>query len=167
MRHFTELDYGLPGRVYRSAMPFNEYSDPHGNCFELARWYGVSVVVVFSPPEECHYAAGGRDLRALYREEGWDVIDLATPDGGVPELPAFLAARDATLAHLRAGRHVLVHCFAGCGRTGLMLAALARWCFGLDGAAACAWVRERVPCAVENQWQEGFVGLDDLAGPTC
>ncbi len=94
MRLFTQLDYGWRGRVHRSCLPFSDYYDPDGACFELARWYGVRAVVMLSSDEECRLGTGGRDLRGRYREHGWTVVYLPTPDGGVPELAPFLAARD-------------------------------------------------------------------------
>ncbi|MGC9780990.1 MAG: dual specificity protein phosphatase family protein [Candidatus Heimdallarchaeota archaeon] len=53
---------------------------------------------------------------------------------------------------------VLVHCIAGCGRTGLMLAIAEKFIYGIkDGNTAIKKIREIRPCAIENSDQESFV----------
>ena len=55
------------------------------------------------------------------------------------------------------GGILAVHCLAGIGRTGLVLAAIAKRHLGLDGEGAIRWVRCFVPGAIENQTQEDFI----------
>ena len=53
---------------------------------------------------------------------------------------------------------VLVHCIAGCGRTGLMLALAEKYIYGvIDGKKAIENVRKVRPCALETPNQIDFV----------
>src|SRR5262249_10854346 len=59
-----------------------------------------------------------------------------------------------TLTHAQAGRHMVVHCAAGLGRTGLFLASLATCALGLSGAEAIQWVRPLLHQAIETPEQQ-------------
>ena len=151
----TELPFGLPGRVFRSPMPFGWDNDT-GETFRQYQHANVSTVVVLVGEEECRIEAG-RDLRAFYIAEGLQVIDLPIPDWGVPEFAEANRAVDRTLKLARSGQNIAIHCHAGIGRTGLFSACLARRVLGLSGEEAIAWVRRVVPRAIETEEQIQFV----------
>src|SRR4051794_5171850 len=78
-----------------------------------------------------------------------------TDDDANSELDAVLADVLADMAALRAdGRPVLVHCFAGQSRTGLVLRAWLRRTTGMSAAEATAYVRERWPHL--SEWNATF-----------
>jgi ADP-ribosyl-[dinitrogen reductase] hydrolase len=78
-----------------------------------------------------------------------------TDDDANSELDAVLADVLDDIAALRAeGRPVLVHCFAGQSRTGLVLRAWLRRTRGLSAAEATAYVRERWPHL--SEWNADF-----------
>lgn len=156
MELLTALPYNLPGKVYRSPMPYSCYYDPGGRVLPAYREAGVQVVVVLTSWDEVVLKAGV-DLQAEYVGAGMDVIYLPTPDFGTPDVGAFRQALDAALSAARAGKNVAIHCHAGLGRTGIFAACLARVVFGLSGRQAFAWVRESIPGAVENQDQLNFI----------
>ena len=151
----TELPLHLPGRLYRTAMPFSVY-DRRGRIVPAIRAHGVSLVVVIAEAEECRQRTG-RDLLAFYADQGFEVLHVPAPDFGVPNTAALRTALAQTLVALRAGTHVAVHCHAGQGRTGVFAGCLAREVLGLDGAAAVTWVRGFVRGAVEVPAQEAAV----------
>jgi protein-tyrosine phosphatase len=152
----TELPFGLPGKIYRSPMPFSPY-DPLGRVWDAYRAAEISLVVVLTEPQE-YLVHARRDLPAFYRAAGLDVIRLPIPDFKAPPDPAALeAAIAAVLRHAQGGSSAAAHCMAGVGRTGTFMACLAKRHLRLDGRAATAWVRTYIPGALESPVQERFV----------
>lgn len=155
----TELPLGLPGRVFRSPMPFGQY-DPHGEVYDQFREEQISVIVLLAGDEECLRKAG-RNLRALYLDAGFQVLYLPIPDFSVPTKDDLEQAVHNTLAYAQAGQHVAIHCSAGIGRTGLFTAYLAKRYLGLSGHEALQWIRRYIPHAVETPAQQRLVLRDD------
>jgi protein-tyrosine phosphatase len=152
----TLLPFGLPGKIYRSPMPFRK-TDEDGKLFEQFQAAGVDVVVVLADAEEC-LRKTGRDLIRFYTDQGLYVIHCPIPDFHAPSSPEVLApALDSVLALARQGKTVAAHCYAGFGRTGLFMGCLARRALGLGGEEAVTWVRLAVPTALENEEQVRFV----------
>jgi atypical dual specificity phosphatase len=147
----TEMPFGLPGRIFRSPMPFSPY-DPCGNALDVFRQQAISLIVLLAETGECYYVTG-QDLSALYLQAGFHVLHLPIPDGGVPSRDELAGLVTAIIQHAQAGQHTVIHCYAGIGRTGLVLAAMAKRLLGLSGEAAIAWVRRSIPGAVETPAQ--------------
>ncbi len=156
--NFTVIPFDLPGKIYRSARPFSNF-DPFGELVQTYRTSGVDTIVVLM---ENVQAAGG-NLLELYRNYGFRVIHVPIPDFGIPDTDDYAAAVGQIIAELRRGRTVVVHCYAGLGRTGTFLAIMARKLMGLDGPAAIKWLRGHVPGSVETVMQEDFVAEFDLS----
>lgn len=154
----TELPLGLPGRIFRSPMPFGDF-DPQGSALNAFKKQEVSVVVVLAGDEECVRKAR-RDLRALYAQEGFGVIHVPILDFAAPAKVRLELALSETIGHAQAGHHVAIHCHAGIGRTGMFAACLAKRILGLSGMEAIEWVRQLIPGAVETTEQEQFVLSD-------
>ena len=151
----TELPFDLPGRVFRSPMPYSRM-DPWGEIYPEYQAASVSVVVLLVSDEES-LAETGRNLRQHYQQHGMQVIHLPILDFSVPELAELQAAVFAAEAQLRQGRNLAVHCYAGIGRTGLFLACLARQVMGLSAPEAMDWVRCYIRGAVEVEAQKRLV----------
>jgi len=154
----TEMPFGLPGRIFRSPMPFSPY-DPCGNALDVFRQQAISLIVLLAETGECYYVTG-QDLPALYLQAGFHVLHLPILDGGVPSRDELAGLVTAIIQHAQAGQHTVIHCYAGIGRTGLVLAAMAKRLLGLSGEAAIAWVRRSIPGAVETPAQRVLL-LDD------
>lgn len=163
MTPLTELPLGLPGRCFRCAMPFSGY-DPAGQTMDAFRTEDVRVVVVLVGAEECERLTG-RDLYALYRDEGLDVVALPIPDFGVSDEPRLHAVVTRVLNDLRGGRNVAVHCHAGKGRAGTVLACVAREVLGLGGEEVIVWLRRYVPGAIETPVQADLVLRWNVGAP--
>ncbi|MFD1148600.1 methyltransferase domain-containing protein [Saccharothrix hoggarensis] len=93
---------------------------------------GVNVIVcALTDTELAELDLTGEEETA--RDAGMAFHRVPIPDFGVPDVPPEL---DAVVAEMRAGRHVLVHCWGGIGRSSLVAGAL----LVLDGASPeAAW----------------------------
>jgi atypical dual specificity phosphatase len=152
----TEIPFGLPGKIFRSPMPFSTY-DRLGQVWQLYWQNGVKTVVVLTEPQE-YLVHARRDLPRFYRTEGLEVIHFPIRDYHAPQDTAALecAIKDV-IGRLRNQDRIAVHCMAGEGRTGTFLACIAKRHFDLDGQAAVAWIRQYIPTALENKEQVQFV----------
>src|SRR5262249_20015430 len=144
----TELPFGFPGLVFRSPMPFGPY-DLHGEVYDRFCEEQIAVIVLLASDEECLHKTGC-NLRALYLKEGLQVLYLPIPDFGVPTRDDLEQAVQHTIAYAQAGHHIVIHCSAGIGRTGLFAAYLAKrgWVFlvlrlssGFDAISPVLWKR--------------------------
>lgn len=152
----TELPFNFPGRVYGSAMPFGPFDRFH-ELWPLYLERDVELIVVLTEPAEYHVFAG-MDLVSFYEGAGMDVIHVPIPDHGLPpDRKAFREAVREIVQQGHKGRSIAIHCLAGIGRTGTILACLARQNLGYSGRDAIHWVRKYIPNALENARQEQFV----------
>jgi protein-tyrosine phosphatase len=83
------------------------------------------------------------------------IADMLTPDAET--LAAWREVAPPLRAALRAGRRVHVHCAAGLGRTGMLVARLLVEEGGLAPEAAIAKVRTARPGTIETEGQARFV----------
>ena len=95
---------------------------------------------------------GAGTLGADLRNEGIGWLHLPVPDFGVPVNLDWPVVRDQTLGVLPGGGRVLVHCFGGCGRSGMMVLRL-MIAAGEAPDAALQRLRAVRPCAVETDQQ--------------
>src|SRR5437867_10826299 len=118
-----ELPFGLPGRIFRSPMPFGPY-DLHSEVYDRFCEEQIAVIVLLASDEECLHKTGCH-LRALYLKEGFQVLYLPIPDFGVPTKSDMEQAIQQTIAYAQAVHHIVIHCSSGIARTGLFMAYLA------------------------------------------
>ncbi|EBA13204.1 protein-tyrosine phosphatase family protein [Roseobacter sp. CCS2] len=116
----------------------------------LLDWCPDLVLSMTTQAELDRKGAGtfGLDLR----NTGIDWMHLPVPDFGVPDDRDWPHVRDQVLAVLQRKGRVLVHCFGGCGRSGMMVLRV-MVAAGEAPDAALARLRAVRPCAVETDDQ--------------
>ena len=151
----TALPFPFPGQIYRSAMPYSAY-DPDGELIPAYKNNDISMIVILSSDEEIKRLTG-RELRSIYKLEGFEILYLPIPDFGIPETDEFRVVVEQVLTRSKSGKGTAIHCHAGLGRTGMFVACLAK--LGLDYSSdeAIHWVRKIIPGAVEVPDQEQLV----------
>jgi protein-tyrosine phosphatase len=156
----TELPFHLPGRIFRSPMPFSVY-DPQGDSLLQFKREKGSLIVLLAEEEECVIRTG-LNLKSLYLKQGFQLIHLPIPDFDVPSKEDLEEAIKKTVEHAQAGQNILIHCHAGLGRTGLFVAYLAKRVLGLSSEEAIYWTRKYIPHALETDEQNKMI-IDDWA----
>lgn len=138
---FKFQNWIIPKRLLASAYP----GEP-GGLADLAE-QGIGVVVNLH--ERAH---APERLAAL----GLVEVHIPVPDFAAPTPEQLAAGVAAICSALADGKGVAVHCAAGLGRTGTVVA-----CYlvstGLDAAAAMARVREARPGSIETRTQEAAI----------
>lgn len=116
---------------------------------------GGTALVRGGPFEACPPGAFGLCLEPRAANAGQAALLLPIPDFGLPDPAALEAALDRVMLALAAGTPVSIGCRAGLGRTGTVMARLARRCGLVDDPVAHVR-RHYHPGAIETAAQEAF-----------
>ncbi|MFA7330234.1 MAG: protein-tyrosine phosphatase family protein [Candidatus Delongbacteria bacterium] len=140
------FSFVLPGRLAGLAWPFPRREALDSGAFLRSQGIGLLVNLsgeAYDPQQRASLA-------------GIELLDLPVDDFCPPE-PAQADHLWARLGALAPGRALALHCAAGMGRTGTLLACLLGRELGLDGPSAVARVRQLRPGSVETVAQEELV----------
>lgn len=153
------LSVGLPGRLLMSACP-----SPGVALRQSLRSFafrGAGTVVSLLPAEEAIELQLAEEA-CLAEKEGLRFRSFPIKDRSVPaRVVDMVPLLDELLKHLLAGEHVVVHCRAGIGRTGLVACGVVIW-LGKEPEEARALVsRARGQPVPENAMQHRY--LDAIA----
>jgi len=119
--------------------------------FQIINDMGIKIII--SLTEEIREYNQNEDIQSMFEFHEILLVDYSVPtDEQVKEFLAILQkSREEK-------KPVLIHCLAGCGRTGLMLALAERFIYGTEnGQEAINNIRKVRSCAVENDMQQAFV----------
>jgi atypical dual specificity phosphatase len=92
-----------------------------------------------------------------YRARGFRVHHVPIAGQMAPEDEQIVHACRLIRRALRDGRRVYVHCHAGCGRTGTIVACYLVYRLRIDAEEAMGIVRALRPCSIETDGQEDAV----------
>ncbi|MBD3343750.1 MAG: hypothetical protein GF401_01655, partial [Chitinivibrionales bacterium] len=142
----------IPDTLAGSALPGGAmYLNDEYALSDLRELYELGVRRLISlHPMDRHYGE-------LCENSGLIWTDFPIDDFSVPrEEDAFKGMIESAVSHMRSKVPVCVHCYAGVGRTGMVLACIVGLYSSLAPAAAIRKVRETRP-AIDTPEQEKFV----------
>lgn len=144
-----DLNWIVPGKLLAFAGPSDKpvnskiyYKHPPQFYYHYFKDHGVSTIVRLNEPE---YES------SKFVELGFDHHDLIFPDGYPPT--STIAARFIKIVDEAKGA-VAVHCYAGIGRTGTLIAAYLMAKYDFTPQAAVAWTRICRPGSVIGEQQD-------------
>ena len=136
----VRIPLDVKGRLYVSPMPFGPY-DPGNALLKIYRQHKINFAVMLVTDVELARKAK-RDVVEAYKKSGIDPIRFPIADYTSPELHAFSKVVDKVAGYLRAGAHVVVHCNAGVGRTGVMACCIVRDILNNSAEEAVSYVKQ-------------------------
>lgn len=134
------LDWIIPGKLAALACPFD-------NQLELVAQLGIKVLISLNetPPPTVAVAKAGMEH-----------VKIPVPNRSAPSMEKVRYFVEVVREAMKRGKPVGVHCLAGVGRTGTMLA-----CYfvseGMEAQQAIDHVRRLRPGAIETDGQEAAV----------
>jgi atypical dual specificity phosphatase len=151
-----KMKYLPKGHLFRAQMPVGIARNPEKGISEL-KTAGITRLFLLCSAKECE-ATVGTDLIKLYSDHGIKVVHFPIKDFGAWDQEEFNQKVHQLHCHLLQGDNVAVHCKAGIGRTGTMIAALVGKVLKIDGAKAIEYTRKHShPASVETMDQRELV----------
>jgi len=115
------LEAGVKGKLFASPMPFGPY-DKMNRLLKAYVRGRIDCVVILTTMTEIEQKSR-KDIRAIYLKNGMDFIHCPIEDYTAPSVEALAPLVRQIVERLRGGESIVVHCNAGVGRTGVVLAA--------------------------------------------
>jgi len=142
------MDYThiIEGKIIASSKPINEIH------LEIMKRLGVKAVLNLLTPEEKTIPDD------MYKMNGFDYLNIPIPDMHPPTIDEIEKAVTWIDEKIKNGKTVLVHCYAGLGRTGTIIASYLVY-KGYDPEKAIKYIREKRPGSIQTLEQELSIKL--------
>ena len=166
--NLKEFNFDMPSVLYRGTMPYEIKRNP--KLIEDLKAKHIANIILLCDDKECQ-SATSIDLKTFYIEQGFIVLQYAIPDFQAPDAENLRVLVETIHNLLKINdkdHNTLIHCKGGKGRTGMVIACLARKIFNFSSDQAVAWVRKTVPEAVETKVQHDAIKMfatASLLGP--
>lgn len=150
----VSIPFFSPAKLYLGQSPgidFIEYEDVQREVLELKK-LRIDYVVVLQTSRELAWS--NPDLMDIYEDAGIKVIHFPIHDMQAPvSVEKLDRLVSLILQMLKAGRILMIHCFGGKGRTGLVAAAVLIKHAKLTALQAVNYIRHIRPGAIETPQQ--------------
>ena len=141
--NIIEMPVGTVSGLYRGNMPGFGCKGNYSDAITSMKANNIANIILLCSDKECDNWSRN-DLRLNYERDGFNVIQFPIRDFNVPDKEKLKELVGKTVELLKSkDQNTLVHCVAGNGRTGMVIACIARQVLNLQGDEAISWVRNQ------------------------
>lgn len=132
-----KIPLNLKGKLFCSSMPYSIF-DVHNNIISLFLRNKINIIVNLAEREE-YLRRSSEDLKEVYKENNFEEINFPIQDFNVPTQDIIDLIK-TIISNLTSGKNVVIHCFAGLGRTGVVASIVSGTILKLSGGESINYI---------------------------